>query len=81
MKFLKKIVKFMIIITFIGVIFISGIYLYAKMIPKLDINQTGSYYLYDQNAELFFQGNGTSEWAKLEEISLYVLDATITIWR
>ena len=79
MKFLKKIVKFMIIITFIGVIFIAGIYLYAKMIPKLDINQTGSYYLYDQNAELFFQGNGTSEWAKLEEISPYVLDATITI--
>lgn len=27
---LKKIVKFMIIITFIGVIFIAGIYLYAK---------------------------------------------------
>ena len=79
MKFLKKIIKLMIIITIIGVIFISGIYLYAKMMPKLDIKQTGSYYLYDQNAELFFQGNGTSEWAKLEEISPYVLNATITI--
>ena len=54
MKFLKKFIKLMIILFFLGVLFISGIYLYAKLQPKLDINNTGSYYLYDNdNNELF----------------------------
>ncbi len=79
MKFLKKITKLMIFLFFIGIFLIAGVYIYAKMLPKIDINKTGSYYLYDTNNEIFFQGNGTSEWANLEDISPYVTLATINI--
>lgn len=79
MKFLKKLLKLSIILFVIGIVSIAGIYLYAKMIPKLDINNTGSYYLYDNQGELYFQGNGTTEWSDLDEISKYVTLATINI--
>lgn len=79
MKFFKKIIKLFVILLFLGIFLISGLYLYAKMSPKIDINKTGSYYLYDINNEIYFQGNGTSEWASLNEISKYVIDATIII--
>ena len=69
MKFLKKSLKILIITIFLSIFLITGLYLYARTIPKLDINNTGSYYLYDINDELFFQGNGTSKWANLNEIS------------
>ena len=79
MKFLKKSLKILIITIFLSIFLITGLYLYARTIPKLDINNTGSYYLYDINDELFFQGNGTSKWANLNEISDYVKKATIVI--
>ncbi len=77
MKYFKKFIKLLVILFFIGIFLITGIYLYARIIPKIDINKTGSYYLYDMNNNLYFQGNGTSEWAKLEDISKYVIDATL----
>ena len=79
MKFLKKIIKTCIIFLFIVMFIITGLYLYAGMSPKIDINKTGSYYLYDNKDELYFQGNGTSEWANLDSISKFVKDATIIV--
>jgi len=79
MKFFKNTLKVLITIFFLGVFLICGLYLYAKLIPKLDINQTGNYYLYDVNNELYFQGNGTSEQAKLEEISKYLKEGTVIV--
>ena len=79
MKIVKKIIKFNIFLFFIGILLIGGIYLYAKISPKIDINKTNSYLLYDSNEEVFFQGNGTNEWVELDNISNYLKDATITI--
>lgn len=79
MKLFKKILKVLIITIFLGIFSITGLYLYAKTRPKLDINSNGSYYLYNINDELFFQGNGTSKWANLNNISKYVKEATIVI--
>ncbi len=79
MKFFRKITKLFLILMFSSIFLIAGIYLYARMIPKLDINKLGSYSLYDINNEIYFQGNGTSEWANLKDISNYVTKATITI--
>ena len=79
MKILKRLIKFIVIIFFISILLISGLYLYAKMSPKIEINKTNSYYLYDNNSEVFFQGNGTSEWVDLDNISNYLKDATIVI--
>lgn len=79
MKIIKRIIKLSIFLLFISILLIGGIYLYAKISPKIDINKTSSYYLYDNNEEVFFQGNGTSEWVELNNISNYLKKATITI--
>ena len=79
MKFLKRFIKITIFLFFIGIFLIGGVYLYAKLNPKIEIKKTGSYYLYDKEEEVFFQGNGTSEWVNLSNISPYLKNATITI--
>ena len=40
MRFLKKSLKLLIIIIFLSIFSITGIYLYAKSRPKLDINKS-----------------------------------------
>ncbi len=79
MRFFKRFLKLMIVLVFLGIFSIAGVYLYARMLPKLNISGNGSYYLYDNTEEVFFQGNGTSKWVSLDEISDYVIDATIQI--
>ncbi len=79
MRFLKFMTKSMIILVFLAFFSIAGIYLYAKMLPKLSISGNGSYTLYDNTEAVFFQGNGTSKWVSVDEISDYVKKATITI--
>ena len=79
MKIVKRILKITTFLFFIGILSIGGTYLYAKISPKLEVNKTGSFFLYDSNEEVFFQGNGTNEWVELNKISKYLKDATITI--
>ena len=77
MKIFKKSLKVLLICTFIILLSCLGIYLYIKMSPKLEIRSVNSYIMYDNNNEIFFQGNGNNKWVKLEEISEYVKLATI----
>ncbi len=79
MKILKRFLKLNIFLIFSGILLISGLYLYAKLSPKIEINKTNSYYLYDNQEEVFFQGNGTSSWVNLDNISNYLKKATISI--
>jgi len=79
MKWRKKLFKYCFLLIIVTIFFISGIYFYAKLKPKLEIRSVNSFYLYDQNEELYFQGSGQKEWISLDEISHYVIDATITI--
>lgn len=79
MKLIKRLLKVFILLIFIGILSISGIYLYAKLHKKVEINQNNSYYLYDNNSEVFFEGNGTTNWIELNNISNYLKKATITI--
>lgn len=77
MRILKKLAKvfgFVIIIIFLCYL---GIQLYVKLSPKVVINTTNSVFLYDKNNEVFFQGNDEKEWVSLDDISPYVVDATI----
>ena len=78
MKILKKIIKYSILISLI--IFVIGfIYLgYTKLSVKVEIKNTNNISLYDKNGEVFFVGNGTNAWIDLENISHYLIDATIS---
>lgn len=73
-KLFKRIILFIICVIFIT---ISGIFIYAKTSPKLKINSANNLVLYDNNKEVFFQGNESKEWVSLDNISDYVIKATI----
>ena len=77
MHFFKKLKKFLLFVTIFIIICFIGIKIYVKLSPEVVINTANSVFLYDSNGEVFFQGNDEKEWVSLENISPYVIDATI----
>lgn len=77
MKRLKKPLKILAFFIAICAFVYFGVYMVASITRKLDINTSNGYYLYDKDKNLI---NGTSDqWIKLNEISDYLIDATISI--
>lgn len=73
----KKIRYFLFILLFIcSFCFCS--YGYNKLTTDLEIKSANNISLYDKNNELVFQGNGTSKWISLDNISKNIIDATIS---
>ncbi len=75
---MKKFIKFSlvcILLLFLGYV---SIYAYAKFTPKLAIDSANSYYLYDSENNLVSNGN-SKEWISLDQISPYLVNATISI--
>ena len=52
------------------------IYTYCYITPKLEINKSQSFYLYDTNNDLVF--NDDKDWISLNKISPYLIEATIS---
>lgn len=76
MKIIKKIGKIIGIFILIIVIGMVGLYCYCYITPKMDINKSQSYYLYDNKEEMVFNNN--NKWISLDKISPYLIDATIS---
>lgn len=71
--------KLKIVILIIG-IFIGlylGCYLVAYIYPKLEVPKSKNYYLYDINDSLY--QNSSDDWISLEDISPYLINATLSI--
>ena len=77
MKILKKTCKITIILITLIAILYGGVFIYAKMTPKLEIKSANSISLYDTNNNLFFQGTGNKEWISLKKISKNLINATL----
>lgn len=77
MKILKKITKWTLIFIGILITTYAGIYVYAKLTPKLEINSANSFYFYDKNKNLF--EGGRDDWASINNISPHLINATIAI--
>ncbi len=75
MRYGKKIGKISVICLGIFVLFHVVMYVYCLITPKMEINKAQSYYLYDNKAMLVFDTN--DEWVRLDEISDYLIEATI----
>lgn len=78
MKLVKKIAKILTIITIICTIAYAGIYFYALLTPKLPINTANNYTFYDINNNVF-DADKTDNWISLDQISPYLINATIAI--
>lgn len=75
---IKKIFKYSLFIFLIILCVCLCGYGYSKLNTSLEINSANNISLYDNNDEVFFQGNGTNKWVTLSEISQNVIDATIS---
>lgn len=77
MKVLKKCWKIFIILIGLFIVGNICVYTYAKLSPKIEIKNANSFMLFDSNNEVFFQGSGSREWISLDDISPYLIEATI----
>ena len=77
MKVVKMIWRIFTILVFFILLFIGGVYLYVKCAPKITINSANNIILYDDKGEIFFKGSESKEWVELDQISPYLIDATI----
>ena len=78
MKRFFLVIKIFLFIIISGLITLSGLYLYAYLSPGIDIKTSNSFYIYDNNSSLVYQGSGNSEWVNLEDVSDYFIDAIIS---
>lgn len=78
LKWTRRTIKFSIFFIFVCLLGVSGLYIYAKMNPKLEIKSANAFLMYDNTEELFFQGSGNQEWINLKDISPYLINATIS---
>jgi len=75
-KYKALLITATIILIFIALYF--GLYIYAKITPKLAIDGANGYYLYD-NKEKLYTGTASEDWISLKEISPNLIKATISI--
>ena len=72
----KKTLKIVIIPIILFIFIHIAVYTYCFITPKLEINKSQSFYLYDTKNELVF--NDDKSWISLENISPYLINATIS---
>jgi len=78
MKKLIFVFKCFLFVIISGLIILSGLYLYAYLSPGIDIKTSNSFYIYDNNSSLVYQGSGNSEWVDLDDVSDYFIDAIVS---
>lgn len=78
MRLIKKLLTCFCWFLFIGIIIYAGVYLYARFTPKLAINSANKFTFIDINGNTY-NADTTDKWIKLEDISPYLIDATVAI--
>ena len=77
MKRLNNILEKLVLITSISIFLYTSLYMVAKLTSKLPIEENNKYYLYDKDNLLYSGSN--KDWISLNEISKYLINATITV--
>ena len=75
MKFFRKIKRLLIFFTMCFILLHGILYVYCLITPKIQITRNQSYYLYDDSGNLIFNNYS---WLELEDISPYLIDATLS---
>lgn len=77
MKNRRIILKIFVFLCFFICLFFTFLYFFVKSRPKLDLKKTNTIIIYDKDNKEFFRGNGTKEWASLDNINKDLINATI----
>ena len=79
MRIIKTLFKMTVFIFLTFIICYVGINIYALITPKLNITNNGTYYLFDNQDKLVYQGSSTSSWSNIEDINDELIKAVISI--
>ena len=79
MQFIRVCYKIGIFIFLAIIVIIIGLYTHAYFSEAIKLNSVGTYYLYDQNESLIYQGSNVNEWISIENISDDLLNAVISV--
>lgn len=78
MKKIKLFSNLLIALMIFFCILYSILFICAKYGSKIDIKNSNSIYMYDKDNKSFYEGNnGSKKWVKLNEISDYLIKATL----
>lgn len=75
---MKKLIRRTIFLILLIISFCLCGYGYNRITETLEIKSANNISLYDNNSNLYFQGNGTGKWVSLNDISKNVIDATVS---
>ena len=78
MKYLKNLFKICLFLSMSCFVIMVSLYTYAYFSSGIDIKTSNSFYIYDNESQLVYQGSGNSEWVDLDDVSPYFLDAIIS---
>lgn len=76
-KRFKKILKICALLLIICLLIYGSLYVIARMMSKLEIKSANSFYLYDNDFNLFEDND--NNWISINDISDYLINATISI--
>ena len=79
MHHLRKIFKVSIFLFISIIISLTGLYVYAYLSPSLDIKKSGSFYLYDDQENLIYQGSKSGQWVNIDRINGNLINAVISV--
>ncbi len=78
MRLFRNLWKFFLFFTLLCTIFTVCCYFYVKLTPTVNITSSEGITYFDNTNTVFYQGNGTSTWANLENINQNIINATIS---
>lgn len=79
MKHVKRLFKIVLFLGIIGVIFLIGLYIFAYFTDPIALNTANSYYIYDSNDNVIYQGSNNSEWVSLDNIDDKFIDYIVSV--
>ncbi len=79
MRFIRFVEKLVLFGFLSFIICYIGINIYALITPKLNITNNGTYYLYDNQDNLVYQGSSTSSWVNIQDIDKKLVDAVLAV--
>lgn len=79
MKKFKLFLRVSIFLFLSALVAYVGLYIYAFFSPKLELTNLGKIFIYDHEENMIYQGSGANDWISLEDISVDLKNAVISV--
>ena len=79
MKFIKNTFKIGLWFLIVGIVVMTSFYVYAYFSPSINIKNSNSIQIFDNQENLIYQGSSTNKWVDFEDISPHLINAIISV--